>query len=137
MNEYMNDIAGELFSSFDTGRNPSGKAQPERFYHDFVLGLLVELRDRYVVSSNQESGFGRYDIMIEPKEEGKDAFVIEFKGVHTRRDESLEEAVASALEQIEKKRYEAVLRGRGIPAEKIQKYGFAFEGSSVLIGKSE
>ncbi len=134
MNEYMNEIAGVLFSSFDTGRNPSGRAQPERFYHGFVLGLLVELTGRYVVSSNRESGLGRYDIMLEPREQGERAYVIEFKVVHTGRGETLESAVSAALKQIEEKKYVSVLKSKGIPTEQIRKYGFAFAGSTVLIG---
>ena len=137
MNDYMNDISDELFSSFDTGKNPSGKTQPERFYHSFVLGLMVELRDRYYISSNKESGFGRYDIMLEPKDKNMDAFIIEFKVVHTRRGETLEEAVKAALEQIEQKKYEMVLRDRGISSERIWKYGFAFSGKNVMIGEAE
>ena len=66
MNEYMNRIALQTFSYFDTGDRASG-AEPERFYHGFVLGLLIDLRDRYYLRSNRESGFGRYDIMLEPK----------------------------------------------------------------------
>ena len=137
MNDYMNDISDELFSSFDTGKNPSGKTQPERFYHGFVLGLMVELRDRYYISSNKESGFGRYDIMLEPRDKNMDAFIIEFKVVHTRRGETLEEAVKAALEQIEQKKYEMVLRDRGISSERIWKYGFAFSGKNVMIGEAE
>ena len=137
MNDYMNDISDELFSSFDTGKNPSGKTQPERFYHGFVLGLMVELRDRYYISSNKESGFGRYDIMLEPKDKNMDAFIIEFKVVHTRRGETLEEAVKAALEQIEQKKYEMVLRDRGISSERIWKYGFAFSGKNVMIGEAK
>lgn len=137
MNEYMNDISAALFSSFDTGQKPSEKAQPERFYHGFVLGLMVELRERYIITSNRESGLGRYDVMLEPKDVKEDAFVIEFKAVHTGRGETLESAVKAALEQIEKKRYDTVLQSRGILAEQVRKYGFAFAGSRVLIGKAE
>lgn len=143
MNDYMNDISCELFSSFDTGRDSSERAQPERFYHGFVPGMMVELQDRYVITSNRESGYGRYDIMLEPREKsmdakgmdakGMDAFVIEFKSVHTRRGETLESAVQAALEQIEKKQYETLLRAKGIPTERIRKYGFA--GREVLIGR--
>ena len=134
MNEYMNRVASETFSFFDTGKRVSGKAEPERFYHGFVLGLIVELEDRYVITSNRESGFGRYDVMLEPRKAGLDAFIIEFKVYNPKKDASLEDAVKAALVQIEEKKYEAALVGQGIPEERIRKYGFAFEGKTVLIG---
>lgn len=134
MNEYMNRVTCEIFSSFDTGKRASRKAEPERFYHGFVLGLMVELEDRYAVTSNRESGFGRYDIMLEPKKEGLDAFVIEFKVYNPKRDASLEDTVRAALAQIEEKQYAAALVAKGIPEERIRKYGFAFEGKTVVIG---
>ena len=134
MNEYMNRVASETFSYFDTGRRVSKKAEPERFYHGFVLGLMVELEDRYLIRSNRESGFGRYDIMLEPRRPGMDAYVIEFKVYNPRRDGTLEDAVNVALAQIEEKQYAAELIKKGIPAERIRKYGFAFEGKDVLIG---
>ena len=134
MNEYMNDVAFRIFSYFDTGSNPS-KSQPERFYHGFVLGLLVELKGRYQITSNRESGFGRYDIMLEPvKPESDDAIIIEFKVFNPRKESSLENTLSSALSQIEEKKYEETLISKGIPKEKIRKYGFAFEGKNVLIG---
>ncbi len=133
MNEYMNVVSEEMFSSFDTGRRPS-RQQPERFYHGFVLGLMVDLADRYVITSNRESGFGCYDIMIEPKDKNKDAMILEFKVFNPRKESSIEETVQSALTQIEEKHYEASLTAKGIQADHIRKYGFAFEGKKVLIG---
>ena len=134
MNAYMNRVSLGVFSYFDTGNRPSGE-EPERFYHGFVLGLIVDLQGRYVITSNRESGFGRYDVMLEPKDpKADDAIILEFK-VHDPEDEqTLKETVQSALAQIEKKAYAAQLTARGIPKEHIRSYGFAFEGKKVLIG---
>ncbi|MGN0483939.1 MAG: AAA family ATPase [Lachnospiraceae bacterium] len=134
MNEYMNRVAFVTFSSFDTGKRPSG-AEPERFYHGFVLGLMVDLQEKYVITSNQESGFGRYDVMLEPKNPGEnDAILMEFKVFNQRRERNLEDTVKAALDQIEKKQYAASLTARGIPKDRIRSYGFAFQGKKVLIG---
>ena len=133
MNEYMNRVSMSVFSSFDTGNRPSG-AEPERFYHGFVLGLMVDLRSRYVITSNRESGFGRYDVLLEPKDKADDAFILEFKVFNRRREQTLSDTVAAALAQIEEKNYAAVLVEKGVPETKIRKYGFAFEGKHVLIG---
>ena len=134
MNEYMNRIACEMFSFFDTGKRASERSEPERFYHGFVLGLMVELGGRYSVTSNRESGFGRYDIMLEPGDGEKNAYIIEFKVYNPKKEGTLEDTVCAALEQIEAKNYAAVLTGKGILEERIYKYGFGFEGKRVLIG---
>lgn len=133
MNAYMNEIALMTFSCFDMGRHPSEKTQPERFYHGFVLGLLVELRDRYQVESNGESGYGRYDIMLTPLKKADDAILIEFKVYDPEEERTLEDTVQAALRQIQEKQYEAKLKAAGFSEEKIRSYGFAFEEKKVLI----
>lgn len=135
MNQYMNQVSKYMFSYFDIGKKGSD-SEPERFYHGFVLGLMVELEGRYIITSNRESGFGRYDVMLEPVDKSEDAIIIEFKVRNIGKEVSLEETVKTALKQIEKKEYETELIRRGCEEGKIRKYGFAFEGKHVLIGES-
>ena len=137
MNYYMNKVALATFSYFDTGKNPSETLEPERFYHGFVLGLIVELSDRYEVKSNRESGFGRYDVMIIPLDKSEKAIVLEFKVHESDEEKTLEETVSSALAQIEEKKYDMELINAGVKKENIRHYGFAFEGKKVLIGTDE
>lgn len=136
MNHYINRIALETFSFFDTGKGPSASAEPERFYHEFVLGLMVDLQDNYHITSNRESGFGRYDIMFEPVEIGQsDAIILEFKVIDPESEADLNATVNNALEQIRHKQYDAQLLARGFRPDQIRAYGFAFQGKQVLIGK--
>lgn len=134
MNVYMNEVALTTFSSFDSGKHPSNRMQPEKFYHGFVLGLLVELREEYEVKSNNESGLGRYDVMLIPKNKKEHSIIMEFKVHDPDEEQSLEDTVKSALKQIEDKKYDTELFMRGIEKECIYHYGFAFEGKHVLIG---
>lgn len=153
MNAYMNRIAIETFSYFDTGKNPSEEKEPERlptgkattksltepnssvcFYHGFVLGLMVDLADRYYISSNRESGFGRYDVVLEPLNHGGNAIIMEFKVHDSESENALTDTVQEALAQIEKKKYATSLEAKGFSSEQIRKYGIAFEGKKVLIG---
>lgn len=133
MNVYMNRVTLEIFSCFDAGKKPSA-TEPERFYHGFVLGLMVEMADKYVITSNRESGFGRYDIMLEPRGEKDDAIILEFK-VQDANEKELTETIEAALRQIDERNYQANLVAKGITEEKIRKYGFAFCGKKVLIGE--
>ena len=132
MNEYMNRVALSTFSFFDAAGGASTDA-PERFYHGFVLGLLVDLQGEYVITSNRESGFGRYDVMLEPMDRAKDAYILEFK-VKKAKEKTLKDTLANAHAQIEEKKYAASLMERGFREEQIHKYGFAFDGKQVLIG---
>lgn len=135
MNLYMNRVALETFSYFDTGKAPSLE-EPERFYHGFVLGLMVELAGRYILTSNRESGFGRYDVMLEPKRAEDNAYIIEFK-VQDTDEKELADTVLDALRQIDRQNYETALAAKGITRERIRKYGFAFCGKRVQIGKAD
>jgi len=134
MNQFMNQVALQSFSSFDSGTKPSENLEPERFYHGFVLGLIVDLAGKYHITSNRESGFGRYDVVMEPLQKQFDAIVMEFKVQNPAKEENLQETVQNALLQIEEKNYDTELLARGIPKLKIRHYGFAFCGKKVLIG---
>lgn len=133
MNTYMNQIALHTLSYFDCGTKPSGQAGPERFYHGFVLGLIVDLGGRYTITSNRESGFGRYDVLLKPLYPGDDGIVLEFKVYDPKKDTDLKAAADAGIRQILDKKYADMLETEGVPEEKIRIYGFAFEGKHVLI----
>ena len=135
MNYYMNKVSLATFSHFDVGGETSESLEPERFYHGFVLGLMAERAECYQIRSNRESGFGRYDVMMIPKNREKyPAIIIEFKVCSRAKKETLEDAVQEALKQIEDKKYDTELLALGVPQERIRHYGFAFAGKNVLIG---
>ena len=140
MNSYMNDIALDTFSSFDVAGKEESRIRPENFYHGFVLGLMVDKRDDYIIKSNKESGFGRYDVMMIPRDTENSnlpGLILEFKVINHSIEKSLEETVKSALQQIEEKKYDTELLKAGVKKENIRHYGFAFEGKKVLIGTDE
>ena len=114
-------LVREMFSYMDVGENTA-----ENFYHAFVLGMLVGLKDTYYVNSNRESGFGRYDIMLEPHDKSKNSFIIEFKVADDFEEETIEQVIANAKKQIEEKEYESNLQERGF--NNITKMVFAFKG---------
>ena len=82
-----------------------GENTAENFYHAFVLGMLVGLKDSYYVNSNRESGFGRYDIMLEPKDKNGNCFIIEFKVLDNLLESTIEETIKNAKKQIVEKKY--------------------------------
>ena len=166
MNEYMNRVTRGVISYFDTGKTPSDEeperlascydcrgvangsslnccsnlyAMTEKsshFYHGLVLGLMVDQVDNYILNSNRESGFGRYDIMLESIDKNNEKYpgiVIEFKVFNPKKEDTLEETVKNALRQIKEKDYDAELIKRGVKEENIYHYGFAFKGKEVLI----
>ncbi|MCI6655547.1 MAG: ATP-binding protein [Clostridium sp.] len=137
MNYFMNKIALATFSYFDVGNKPSEYIEPERFYNGFVLGIMVGERENYIIKSNRESGFGRYDIMMVPKDiknKKLPAIVIEFKVYDSEDEKQLKDTVKAAHRQIEEKRYDDEIIQLGIEKDRIKHYGFAFEGKKVLIG---
>ena len=140
MNYYMNQISMATFSYFDMSGKEDGSGAPERFYHGFVLGLIADQTDQYEICSNRESGFGRYDVMMIPRKPGNrrcPAIIMEFKVHNSKKEETLEETVDHALDQIEAMNYDAQLFARGFERKEIRHYGFAFEGKKVLIGMGE
>lgn len=140
MNYYMNQISMATFSYFDMSGKEDGSGAPERFYHGFVLGLIADQTDQYEICSNRESGFGRYDVMMIPRKPGNrrcPAIIMEFKVHNSKKEETLEETVDHALDQIEAINYDAQLFARGFERKEIRHYGFAFEGKKVLIGMRE
>ncbi len=134
MNRYLNEVALATFSSFDSGNKPSEKSEPERFYHGFILGLVVDLAGRYMITSNRESGYGRYDVMMQPLAKRDPAVIMEFKVYDPDSEKTLEDTVKAALKQIQEKKYASVLEKQGVAPERIRQYGFAFKGKRVLIG---
>ena len=132
MNTFMNKVALQTFSSFDSGNKPSDQTEPERFYHGFVLGMIMNLSNTYRIRSNRESGYGRYDVMMIPLKKKKKVFIFEFKVLDSDENEiTLEDTLANAHIQIDEKQYEAELISEGFMPQQIRKYGFAFQEKNV------
>ena len=132
MNTFMNKVALQTFSSFDSGNKPSDQTEPERFYHGFVLGMIMNLSNTYRIRSNRESGYGRYDVMMIPLDKNEKVFIFEFKVLDSDENEiTLEDTLANAHIQIDEKKYEAELISEGFMPQQIRKYGFAFQEKNV------
>ncbi|MCD7956605.1 MAG: ATP-binding protein [Lachnospiraceae bacterium] len=131
MQRYMEKVTLRTFSFFDVGSATSESEVAEQFYHGFTLGLIADLDRTHILTSNRESGFGRYDVSIEPRNGKTDGIIIEFKVFDPKKEETLEDTAKRALQQIEDMKYETDLKARGI--ETVRKYGFAFRGKEVLI----
>ena len=121
--ELLNDFLVNTLSYYDT----SGR-DPEKVYQAFLLGLLAGMSD-FEISSNREAGFGRYDILLRPKNGQGQAIIMELKRL--RPKETVEQALASALKQIEDKQYAATLRDAGFTD--ILKMAITFDGKQVWI----
>ena len=133
MTAYISRVTASVISHFDSGRKPSGKTEPERFFHGLVLGLMADLNDKYMITSNRESGLGRYDVLLEPRGSMDDGIIFEFKVFDPDGESELSDTADAAVKQIIDKNYAAVLEAKHVPKDKIRVYGFAFEGKRVLI----
>ncbi|MCD7717365.1 MAG: ATP-binding protein [Lachnospiraceae bacterium] len=131
MQRYMEKVTLRTFSFFDVGGASSESEMAEQFYHGFTLGLIADLNTTHILTSNRESGFGRYDVSIEPLDKKQDGIIIEFKVFDPKKEETLNDTAKRALDQIRDRKYETDLKARGI--HKVRKYGFAFRGKEVLI----
>jgi len=128
----INDILLSVVSYYDIADNDN-KELPERFYHGLILGLIVELKEKYIIKSNRESGFGRYDVCLIPRDKKNDAFILEFKIVKNASEESLNTAFSEAIMQIENKKYSQKLVNEGIREKNIMKYVLVFCKKEVFI----
>ena len=117
-------LVRQMFSFMDVGENTA-----ENFYHAFVLGMLVGLKDSYYVNSNRESGYGRYDIMLEPKDKNGNSFIMEFKVYREEKEKDINDTIENAKKQIEERKYEENLQEKGFT--NINKMVFAFRGKEV------
>ena len=118
----LQDIFLTKVSYYDVG-------QEEKYYHNLVLGMILSLSKEYDIHSNLESGYGRYDISLEPKEKNRVGFILEFK--IAKSEEELEKKSKEALLQIQEKRYDIEMKEKGIL--EIVKLGIAFYGKKVKI----
>ena len=133
MNAYLERAILRIFNFFSMERTVK-REESETFSYSLILALMVDLGNQYNFIPFYECGFGRYDVILEPKNNGEKAFILEFKSYEEEIEKGLDDTVRAALMQIEEKQYEASLIEKGILAKDIRKYGFAFEGKKVRIG---
>ena len=123
---YLENYLQTSMSYFDAGRE-----EPERFYHGFVLGILVALKETHEVRSNRESGLGRYDLMVIPKDKNKLGIIIEFKTAISGEEKEMQRELQDALDQIETQNYQAELISQGVT--KILKLGIVFYKKQMIL----
>ena len=124
--DYEENLQEVLLASVSYNDTKKGN---EAFYHGLIMGMGLYLEGEYITKSNIESGLGRYDFLIEPKNKSKRAFIMEFKS--TDSVEKLEEVSKEALKQIEDKKYDISLKQNGI--KEITYIGIAFCGKQIKI----
>ena len=124
--EYFTEFITKVTSYYDFADK-----EPERVYHALVLGMMVNLQSKYRITSNRESGFGRYDIMLHPLQENLPAYIFEFKKHHQIKEKNIDETLQNAMSQIKTRNYAATLQQEGF--QNIELIAIAFKGKEVKL----
>ena len=124
--EYFTEFITKVTSYYDFADK-----EPERVYHALVLGMMVNLQSKYRITSNRESGFGRYDIKLHPLQENLPAYIFEFKKHHQIKEQNIDETLQNAMSQIKTRNYAATLQQEGF--QNIELIAIAFKGKEVKL----